>query len=1026
MSNINSKFYIIKGQNKLLNSDFATNYPKTCDGLRVHWQPDVGDLFETFSKNTEYVITFNDTINIDFIRFYLIPTSNYSKFGTTMQYDNNNNTYWMPYLRLYYSTNGTSWNSIDNSNAISISEWFSQYQTQYQPYIGEINNWGWINNNEGFFAIKLNSTIQAKYLKFSLNRTTTFLNDYKVCEIEAFELIKFSIKEFRYNTERSIIENGVNDFTIDCTADDLDFNIYNNISTRNEIFGKVNIDGTDYLYGNLIVDLTEIDTVSRELTMTLLPYTMINYNRIIDYNTPVIAKRSDYYPYDIIDLLMLMANRPSYFLANFYAFLSPVIFIPQHNENIITNLTNFLEANRQVVVYRDYKDNWGFASRGYDTQSTYTKTNPQYIELPQGNGSSEYVYFTNFSNDFLDRNFWKNFFNQIIYRDYSTVGVYRTEAKQMVRKKRSDIFIYKKTKKVIETVYENIPVEKTGELIASEELNLLNYSPVKASGSPYNSNSWMIETNYIVANAMTYRHSSDRMRATIILQMDGYNQDLKTRIDKMKFTYKDVRGEISFDFNFGKEFFRWIPFVYPSGSYDYPDLNYNGKTIKLTIALDVFYNDTKIRPVISLQTFNSSGQNIDFLEKDCNPSKSGNERFANMFSTKITDYNAGFLKVEIWAKSGLPTPYIPNFRFSKVYLSGFARQYLISSFPAYSALNIDIKEWQGFILTNKQINNNAEGIVMYKADKGYELLSKDEYTLNKIDYPVKTSNVYFAYILKNVYPYTTGGKLWEIASINETIQFNTSTPSSYIEKYCKNLNYSKTTNQYDREYIISLLRIYQKDINNVNKKYSKDINLYDTNDYTIETIEANLLDTEKIIAYFSVGDKLYMLIIDNQMHTINDGVNYFEYKVTFDNYKITYYIKNLKSSSPTDLIGKLNIDYVETVLDDIEIINNYNILQKQYGVIEYEVNSMQTFTASQIYFIKTFFDWYNQSPVFTMKDIVIDGDMGLNLNNSFIKVIDKYLGKKIWIYPNRIEHYITEDLLFETSIQGKIIGEEAV
>ena len=61
-----------------------------------------------------------------------------------------------------------------------------------------------------------------------------------------------------------------------------------------------------------------------------------------------------------------------------------------------------------------------------------------------------------------------------------------------------------------------------------------------------------------------------------------------------------------------------------------------------------------------------------------------------------------------------------------------------------------------------------------------------------------------------------------------------------------------------------------------------------------------------------------------------------------------------------------------------------------------------------------------------MKDIVIDGDMGLNLNNNFIKVIDKYLGKKIWVYPNRIEHYITEDLLFETSIQGKIIGEEAV
>jgi len=1030
MSNINSEFYIIKGQNKLLNSDFATSYPKTCDGLKVHWRPDAGDLFEIFSKNTEYSITFNETVNIDFIRFYLIPTSNYSKFGTRMQYDSNNNTYWMPYLRLYYSINGTDWSIINNSNAISMSEWFSQYQTLYQPYIGEPNDWGWINNNISFFAIKLNSTIQTRYLKFSLNRTTTFLNDYKVCEIEAFELLKFSIKEFRYNTERSIIENGVNDFTIDCTADDLNFNIYNNISTRNEIFGKVNIDGTDYLYGNLIVDLTEINTVSRELTMTLLPYTMINYNRIIDYNTPVIAKRSDYYPYDIIDLLMLMANKPSYFISG-TGILSPVIFIPQHNENIITNLTNFLEANRQAVVYRDCKDNWGFASRGYDTQSTYTKTNPQYIELPAGMSESNNP-IIQFSQDFLDINFWKEFFSQRIYIDYSKVGLTRTEQKIITHRKTKRVLIFKTVKKNIEIINEVIPIEKEGDLISVKDIqSLLDYFPVKNANSPYDANAWMMETSVITATAMSvpYENNPNNLMNIIFkFKIPAYTETLATRLEKMEFEYEDVRGQIKFDLQFGKEFFG-------NGSYVYPDIgyNYNATDYDRYLLIRIFsvYNSTWVYPFISIITVRKSdGAIVNSISKDYNPTLPGNIRFSQMFGINITGYTQAFGTVRIYAKKGLGTYFIDNLRVSGVYFSGIARKYLVSSFPAYDALNIDIKDWPGFVITNKQLINNIEAKVLYKTGENYNPLSVNEYTLNKITYPVNTSNVYFAYILKNVYPYTSGGKLWEIASINETIQFNTTTPSSYIEKYCKNLNYSKTTNLTDKEFLVSLLKIYQKDINNALENYSKDVCLQNTNDIITDTIEGFLLNKDYVYAYLTTqdlsGNSLYYLIPDGQEHIINDSKNYFKYLLYVDNFKIYYYIQNLKSSSPLSLVGKLNIDFFKTIFDDIEIINNYTSLQKQYGVIEYEANSMQTFTASQIYFIKTFFDWYNQSPVFTMKDIVIDGDMGLNLNNSFIKVIDRYLDKKIWIYPNRIEHYITEDLFFETSIQGKIIGEEAV
>jgi hypothetical protein len=729
---------------------------------------------------------------------------------------------------------------------------------------------------------------------------------------------------------------------------------------------------------------------------------------------------------------MLMANRPSYFLASFYAFLSPVIFIPQHNENIITNLTNFLEANRDFVSFRDYKDNWGFASRGYDTQSTYTKTSPQYIELPSGMSESSNP-IVPFSQDFLDIGFWKEFFSQRIYVDYTKVNLTKIESKLVYHRKVINHGLWKTVKKWTETVYETVPADKGDNLTSYKDLTLLEYSPVKNVKDYHNNDITIMDAQEITASAMSIplpTNPNGAMAVIFTFQIPCLSTSVHnfTRIDKIDFTYSDVRGEANFSLQFGQEFIEVSFGGTVINQKYYPDVFYYTTHTYFIVKIISQYNSTYVYPDVSIVSYNDLGQEIEKYYRNYYPNTQDNIRFSQMFSTNITGYTQAFATIKVWAKTGLGGNYYNSFKIQGLNLSGIARKYLVSSFPAYHALNIDIKDWQGFQLTNQQLNNNAEGTTIYKTGKNYNFLSPKEYTLNKIDYPVNTSNVYFAYILKNIYPYTTGGKLWEIASINETILFNISTPSSYVEKYCKNLNYSKTINQYDREYIVSLLKIYQKDINKTIKDYSKDILLQITNDIIIDTIEGNLIDYNFISTSFqdTTNNIVYYLITDGQEHIINDSKNYFKYLIYADNYKIYYYIQNLKNTTPLSLVGKLNIDYSEIVIDDIEIINNYEDLQKQYGVIEYEANSMQTFTASQIYFIKTFFDWYNQSPVFTMKDIVIDGDMGLNLNNGFIKVIDKYLGKKIWIYPNRIEHYITEDLLFETSIQGKIIGEEAV
>ncbi len=72
-----------------------------------------------------------------------------------------------------------------------------------------------------------------------------------------------------------------------------------------------------------------------------------------------------------------------------------------------------------------------------------------------------------------------------------------------------------------------------------------------------------------------------------------------------------------------------------------------------------------------------------------------------------------------------------------------------------------------------------------------------------------------------------------------------------------------------------------------------------------------------------------------------------------------------------------------------------------------------------------FFNFYNQRSEYAIKDIITDINTSWYLNDILrFKVIDKFRNKKILIVPFSIMHEITEDLIAETSIKGKIIGEE--
>ncbi len=1034
--NFDTEFYIA-GENLLRYSN-ADN--KLYDGYKIHWTPDLGNLFVNFNKNTEYIFNFSQAISFDLIKIYLIPTANYSKFGTTMSYDNVNNTYWLPYVRIYYSTDGTNFVEITSSNAVSITNWFQYYNAGYQPYIGN-NDYGWINNSCGFIALKLNSTISnVLKIKISFNRNTTFLNDYKVCEIELKQLKKFKIREFNLNSENEVINNSFNKSEIFLKIDDLDFTLFNFADASNEIFGKINKDGTDYFLSNLIINSFEIDSVSKNATLQLIPYWQVNLSKGIDYNSPILTSRK-YYPNDVIDLLLLMANLPSYMRGNWYGLFTPCDYYPDKENNILTELEDFLEANRQIFMTVDYKSCPVFYSRGYETYQTVSKTSEQYIEIP-ANSAEDYTPFS-FNYFFNDRNFFETFVSQDIIHDYRNIQVYNQKIKHNIKKKRKKYLLglineVKRREIITETINEiqeiSTPSEK--ETIKLVEWGSFNSIP----SSYYTARDRCLSTQKLTIRCLSvpnnqvdtsrfvdenfFSGDTNRMFCFCELYLPAFTQNFYTTIQSIDIKYKDVRGEINFNQPLNTNFKYALNYNYNANNYDmvyviYLKLFYNSPNADLLVGLYLRDKATGRLSYISRQRFN---QDVD-------------PRYRNFFQNLITGYSSATCEFSINVLTGnnyIPSPeviikdgYYPNQNLNfimvqKMKLSGIKRVLSSDTFPSNYANYISIREWKGCEFSNLQINYvNAEYNVLYKANKDFQELNENLPMIN-VDYPVQSQDIIFAYILKNVYPYYSGIKLWFIKSIDETINFNYSNPTNYIEKYSKNLNYAKAINDLGREFIVSRLNVIKNVFSKNEEIFTQDITLKSNDIFHHIEEKKEILLPESFICFLQIKDKTYFF--NQGSGTINDGTNYFDWAFSIERYRFRFYLKNLNTF---DMVAKLNIFYKKFSLIQEDNFIVYDDLVKKYGYIENEIVG-KIFNFSQVWYCKKFFDFYNQTAMFTMRDIIFEGDLGIWFNNNLIKIVDNYLGKKILILPNKIEHNISEDLIFETSIQGKIIGVENI
>lgn len=440
---IEGKFYICS-QNKLLDSDYANT--KLCDGWKVNWTPDKGGLFETFNKQTDYVITFNNPISFDLIKFYFLPSTDY--FWGPRQTQERDFVDLGFIIKIEYTTNGTDWVEINHYNAFCINNWFNLNNRGY-----DIINSGW---NCGTLAevlfLKLNNVISNVIkIKFKLNWSNPDISNWGITELEIKQTKEIKVKDINIDNERSILNNTLNDLKIIINTYDVDYSIYNFITANCEIFGYIYKDDIYHYFSNLIVDEANINISQRILTLILTTYDKNYFNEKVNYNTPILFKKAYYTSSHCLELLLLQANIPQYFVDFYSGNFTQAVYYPNVEMSIKEELNDFLKSNLNIKLYRNYKNYFTVRNYGNENYSIISQTNETYTEYQNGftenNNFLNPVFFT--KKALLNDDFFNNFFQQDLIITDNYTKVYETIVKTILKRKVKKIGPIKITSKEI-------------------------------------------------------------------------------------------------------------------------------------------------------------------------------------------------------------------------------------------------------------------------------------------------------------------------------------------------------------------------------------------------------------------------------------------------------------------------------------------------------------------------------------------------------------------------------------------------
>jgi len=496
-------------------------------------------------------------------------------------------------------------------------------------------------------------------------------------------------------------------------------------------------------------------------------------------------------------------------------------------------------------------------------------------------------------------------------------------------------------------------------------------------------------------------------------------------LDSIKFEYEDIRGtgDAVIDLKRTPQ----IAFPYQEDGYYHI----------LRITCYTSYNSADVNGIIALT--------IHYLKKDkttgaetyislyfTDATMSNYPRGLNFFGPRtITGYTTGILKLTINFRKDTG---LAPFKTYGVKLSGLVRRYAVDTFTNFHGIDGTIMGGGTFKLTNRTANEiNCDYEIYYAGKNKVNKLGRDNSHLTELEYNEESvqyyGNVDFCYVLKNVYPCYGTGKINFVNNLRVTAGYNMSVSDiSYQDVYCKNIEYSKRRQSNEREMLFNQLDVNVYNfIEKIKENGSGDIQILPSDISEIIFEEDYRIIKDKIITYlvFDKEGQKIKYFLQEGTHNISDENINITYTLIYENLRI--YCKITNNDTVSKLRCELQTHYTALEYEGVPKLVINKISSELNGAISYSVNNSFILSNKQVRAILDFMNFYNQKSEFVFKDIVTNSNFGWYLTDILrFKIIDPFRNKKIIIVPFSLMHELTEDLITETSIQGKIIGEEDI